>query len=442
MCTIRTDHLFDPESGSSIRPPCPFGPGEAFPEAADRADRLRLWEVPGFLKCPIIGLCATVGEQRRLLKKSGVCAKGKTPFEMHEVLVGSSDDENRLSRRLDHLLGRKFAKKTEALRMLPEATFMRQWVAAFSSGEYADIFWAAAVRADLTIKCKREIFGMVHMSMHAAADQQNELKSKLGRSEKQVENHLQTIRTLKLKRKDLARENQGLKREITSLQAGLAARTTENSELKERIAILEDQRRADTLEAENRRLRSETVLLENRAAHLSEKVSELQEQSRNLKEELACVEAVNAELADQAAKAMRLLMSRARCDERCPSFDLCKKRVLIVGGISRMETHYRELIEKRGGVLEYHDGYVKGGAKKLETRLKRADIILCPVNCNSHAACSLVKNLGKKHNKSVHMIPNFSLTAITEMLGRDDVEQGVCNGGNRPSTEDLKPFHC
>jgi hypothetical protein len=26
--------------------------------------------------------------------------------------------------------------------------------------------------------------------------------------------------------------------------------------------------------------------------------------------------------------------------------------------------------------------------------------VLCPVNCNSHGACSIVKNIAKKHNKS------------------------------------------
>jgi len=110
-------------------------------------------------------------------------------------------------------------------------------------------------------------------------------------------------------------------------------------------------------------------------------------------------------------------------DEKCPDFDLCRKRVLIVGGIARMESLYRRMIENRGGRLEYHDGNLNGGAKQLESRLMRADIVLCPVNCNSHAACSLVKNLGKKHRKPVHMMPNFSLSAVSRVIG----EKGCVN---------------
>jgi hypothetical protein len=81
-----------------------------------------------------------------------------------------------------------------------------------------------------------------------------------------------------------------------------------------------------------------------------------------------------------------------------------------------MESLYRELIEGSNGVFEYHDGYVKKGARDIESRLKRADMVLCPVNCNSHAACSIVKNLGKKHNKTVHILANSSLSTVSQVI--------------------------
>lgn len=105
------------------------------------------------------------------------------------------------------------------------------------------------------------------------------------------------------------------------------------------------------------------------------------------------------------------------CSSTCPSFDLCNKRVLIVGGIARMESLYRKLIEENGGILDYHEGHMKGGSRQLENSLQRADLVLCPVNCNSHGACSMVKQLGKKHNKPVWMMSNFSLSAISRAIG-------------------------
>ena len=53
---------------------------------------------------------------------------------------------------------------------------------------------------------------------------------------------------------------------------------------------------------------------------------------------------------------------------------------------------------------------------------RRADIILCPVNCNSHGACVKVKNLAKKHHKTFYMLPNGSLSTISRLLGGHEGE--------------------
>ena len=107
------------------------------------------------------------------------------------------------------------------------------------------------------------------------------------------------------------------------------------------------------------------------------------------------------------------------CSPDCPSFDLCRKRVLIVGGLSRMEESYRRFVEGRGGIFEYHDGRLHGGVKALENSFKRADVVLCPVNCNSHGACLLVKSLGKKHKKPVHMLPGFGLATVSRAMTKN-----------------------
>lgn len=101
---------------------------------------------------------------------------------------------------------------------------------------------------------------------------------------------------------------------------------------------------------------------------------------------------------------------------QCPAYDLCRKRVLIVGGIERMEKAYRKLVEDRGGIFEYHAGHMKSGGKGLENSVQRADLVLCPVNCNSHGACLKVKSLGKKFKKPVHMLRNFSLSAVARTM--------------------------
>lgn len=120
--------------------------------------------------------------------------------------------------------------------------------------------------------------------------------------------------------------------------------------------------------------------------------------------------------AEAASPACGVACCGRACDATCPSFDLCQKRVLIVGGVERMETLYRSFIERGGGELDYHNGSLQGGTRQLEKSLRRADIILCPVNCNSHGACVKVKNLAKKHNKTFYMLPNGSLSTISRLL--------------------------
>ncbi len=95
----------------------------------------------------------------------------------------------------------------------------------------------------------------------------------------------------------------------------------------------------------------------------------------------------------------------------------CPKRILVVGGIERMEPLYRKLVEDCGLEFEYHAGHLRKGGNKLENCLQRADMILCPVNCNSHSACLQVKHLCKKHKKNLQLMRNFSLSAIERTLG-------------------------
>lgn len=104
------------------------------------------------------------------------------------------------------------------------------------------------------------------------------------------------------------------------------------------------------------------------------------------------------------------------CNSSCSKFDLCQKRVCIVGGVERMEVQYRSMIEENNGFLDYHSGSMQGRLKVLKTQLQRADIILCPINCNSHTACLQVKSIAKKLGKKFHMLPTGSLTAVKKIL--------------------------
>jgi len=392
---------------------------------------LKFWEIESFFKCPVVGLCLTLREQKQLLKKEDVSLKSLSVFEMHERLVASGDGENTLSRKVDALLTHKFSKETAPLRLLSEQAFMRHLRASFEAAQYVSVFWAAATRADLSTTARREIFGIIHMSMHANAEKSIQTRQQINQLFKRIEDQALAISALKEARKEIRRENDMLRIEQTQMKAKLLAAQNEKTDLLAALAALEAldrQEKITELEAENRRLQGE----------LTESGHRLYAAERNLHHYENSIAAAVKDMERSQFAAMRPAdeskgsLSSARdkdgCDPSCPAYDRCPKRILIVGGIERMEARYRQAVESAGGVMEYHPGHTQGGTTQLENSLRRADVVLCPVNCNSHSACLLVKNFGKKHNKPVYMMPSFSLSAVSRIIKGGRTEKTVQSG--------------
>lgn len=378
-------------------------------------NRLRFWEVSHFFTCPVVGMCLTMTEQKQLLRKAGIAYRKMTPFEIHEELVGCSENENRLSRKADNMLERKFRKQSASLREFDENEFMEHWKTAFAGGDYGAALWVAATTSDLSADSRRSIFGDVHMAMHLSAGNAASLERKLSAEIEKTEE-------FKLKNRELTKSLRILKREKAKLEKSLNESSAEMAALEKELSKKEEDNptvasaEESDLEKENFVLRGELNCMEDMLHESEDKVVLLKQESRKLSARLNEQVAINRQLKEKAKDIIRDVSHMNRCDTTCPSYDLCKKRVLIVGGITKMEWLYRQLIETSGGVFDYHDGYMAKGSKGLENRLKRADIVLCPVNCNSHAACSMVKNLGKKHKKTVHMMPSSSLSAINQFI--------------------------
>ncbi|MBU2552357.1 MAG: DUF2325 domain-containing protein [Proteobacteria bacterium] len=375
---------------------------------------LNVWEIDSIFKCPVVGACLTSEEQKRLLKKLSPDFRNKTGFEIHEVLVAFSDDENDLSRRLNRFLRVKYSGRIEGWMDLPESDFLREWKRVFEAGELDLAIYAGSFKPGLSVAGKKEIFGTIHMNMHVTAAANARLRSALTRAEA-------AARAAGDKREELSRINRELKKEIKKLKEARETDKVESSKARRESEALTFEirqlKQAESTAASGNRfhfdpdreagalkkvrsLELEISALERRAAELEKSLEQTREENRMIRRHLQSIVCQEAEAEP--------------CDETCPSYDLCRKRILIVGGMTKMARHYREIVESRGGLLEYHDGNMKSGARALENRLKRSDLVLCPVDCNSHAACTLVKRLGKKHNKPVRMLSGSSLNAISQ----------------------------
>ncbi len=385
---------------------------------------LRFSEIASVLRCPVVGICLTPAEQRKLVKKSGMLSTDACAFDVHEILVSITDEDNSLSRRADALLRKKYDFQAAPLRELDLLEFIKCWDMAFASGSFAAVLWAAATRRDMPLALQRHIFGCVHMSMHDALEKNLLIQERLRTFREERLLASEKFREIKSRLASAHKEIRNLKVDYASLSRSQTLLNHENQRLKEQSPS-GDNSPSNSLKEENSQLhlelaertkelheaQSRTALSERQLADTLEEIWEQRQFIQQLQEELEQMAASMAGCKECAAECKECEGSCAQCE--CSS---CPRRILIVGGMQRMESLYRQLIESKGDVLEYHDGYFGSGGNKLENCLQRADLVLCPVNCNSHRACRTVKNLCKKHNKPVHMMENFSLSAVSRVI--------------------------
>lgn len=76
--------------------------------------------------------------------------------------------------------------------------------------------------------------------------------------------------------------------------------------------------------------------------------------------------------------------------------DLAGRRILFVGGRDRNAAYLRQRVEGCNGNFLYHDGGLQESMARLGNLLKRADAVLFPVECISHAALAKVKQVCRR----------------------------------------------
>jgi hypothetical protein len=87
--------------------------------------------------------------------------------------------------------------------------------------------------------------------------------------------------------------------------------------------------------------------------------------------------------------------------------------LLYVGGRQAQIAHLRAFAERSGAAFLHHDGGIEERSGLLQGLIRRADAVLFPVDCISHAAMSLVKQTCRQSGKSFVPLRGAGLTAIT-----------------------------
>jgi hypothetical protein len=96
--------------------------------------------------------------------------------------------------------------------------------------------------------------------------------------------------------------------------------------------------------------------------------------------------------------------------------DLSGRLILYVGGRHQHVSHLRRIVEAHNGAFVHHDGGVEQSLDKLHSQLERADAVLFPVGCVSHAAQSKVKSLCRRFDKPFRPLRSTGIGAILAAL--------------------------
>lgn len=362
--------------------------------------------------CSIVGTCLTLKETQKIARHFRYIGD-PSAYQIHTWLVQACSKMPAVAKHVQKYLTNKYRLAMNRMDAYEPEELGRAWKAALQEGETAGAYWSIITRADTPGELLVQVFGDVHMMSHLqGAEVRDELKEL----------------------EPLHRENARLKAQVQRSSGQAQAARREREELKRRLA---------GKEAEALDLKRQLTVLEQHLACLSagQELAKLKKENRVLAAKLAREEKARERLELRLFReTVRLLpgitlppqLQDTESDEaaapeeedcplapgeKCPRF--CNKFILFVGGLDRLEPHYRGLVEQDFGArFMRHDGDCRQGQARLVQMVKRAEAVICPLSCNSHQASLCVKKICKNLNKPCVLLRNAGLGSLKRTLSR------------------------
>lgn len=414
--------------------------------------------------CPIVGTCLTVGELRRICRKfADAVPETASDYEAHVFLVGQAKiPASPAVKYLQKYLDRKYRRELRTFfKTGDESELRRLWRERAEAGDVPGPFWALVSHPAASDALLRDVYGEVHMLSHRVGAANRADLAKLTR----LEDRLAELAAALEEGKAVLRQAVAVwKTRCRQAMEELAAeRTKRQAAERERISlreaiensavaavrrdrdVLRDQllERTERLAATEAEAARQAVLLERLHGELGQTRRELADRDS----EVAALEASLFSALGEAAAAHAAHAEHHRdeavdpddhpggeCPADCavnPGACPCRtalarglpahsaisgKRVLYVGGRASLVAHYKVLAEKFGCQLLHHDGGREQSAHRLWELLGCADAVVCPVDCVSHEACTLVKQACKGCLKPLILARSSGLSSLARSL--------------------------
>ena len=389
---------------------------------------LNICEIESHFRCPIVGAILSVEKHQAILKKCGYNTKNMKSYEYHQKLMSKLDSENTVSVKTNNYLHNQARKCMKEITGLSETEIRKKWNKYKSTGNVGPMMFAIVSREGTGDELLHDIYGEVHMLAHANMTKVFSIQDQLVKTQNLLKREKKTLVRKSDEFKSLGKIRKTEIRRLKELEL-------ENRQLKNRLAKAEKSPlTGQGLEPVVTHLEDQICELEKTARSYKEQAQVHQKKIERLQNELFTAKNENSVLNDELQELIGTFSSftvpevpdlencppgcshNACSSETCTQYQLCAKRVFMIGGLTKMKSYYKEIVEKAGGEFDYHDGYLKNTSANLEARVKRSDVVICPVNCNSHNACLAVKKICNRYNKQLKILSSSSLSAVANAL--------------------------
>lgn len=348
---------------------------------------MNIWEIESHFKCPLVGAVLTVEKHKAILKKCGYKVAELKPYEYHQTIMSKLHEKNEVSVKVNNFIRSRARKWMDMVDGMSDGQMRSLWKKNLESGQVGPLMYAIVSHEDTCIGLLHDVYGEVHMKAHANMTGIFQVRQKLVKTETAMDREKKKLQ---------------LKNQAESLEHSLSP------ERYQETAMLEQE-----LTAVKSALGSQYQILctkESEYKTLWNKYLNVRDEKKIIQQEIEMfISAFGA--------APPPCQTDANClKEACSQYQLCARRIFMIGGITKMKAHYKDIIEKAGGKFDYHDGYLKSAGSDIEAKVKRSDLVLCPVKHNSHNACIRVKKLCNRHKTPLKILSSSSLTAISQAV--------------------------
>ncbi len=353
----------------------------------------RIWELQHYTISRILGMVYYGDRLKALYKDLKLEAGDATTYEQYQHLCQLCRTQSRHARRVEQLLEKQFAP-------------YKKHVGQLSAEELCDIIESGDNKQNIPLAAL----------IWFAVRNGNGIESRIARVL-----HLREHRALRLYDK-LARMLDG---EPESVTETLRAALETNEKLRYRCARLERKREEliaerDALKADKTRLilelesqkrmneRLEPLNAQELVESMRIELSVLREELKRLRRESQKSESAGQKRSEQTSSGTDEGM---RCN-----YELKGLRVAYIGGVESLKLNYRAVVESFGCMFCYHCGHCMRGRREIEEIVEKSDIIVCPVDINSHNACRMIKEACKARNKPCYFLRSSGLSALRKVL--------------------------